>query len=148
MAHIVQLDEKTFVTGQIDLRDVAEIAASGVTYIINNRPDGEELSGQPLASDIEAAADRNGLSFANLPFTAPTLTSDLVAEFAEILKSADGPVLAYCRTGNRCTMIWAAANIALGNELDSTIERAAQAGYDLRPAAQFLYDLGRAATVK
>lgn len=148
MAHIVQLDDKTFVTGQIYFDDVAEIAERGISCIVNNRPDGEEPSGQPSAQEIEAAALEQGLAFVNLPFTAPALTPEFVTKFAQILKSADRPVLAYCRTGNRCTMIWAAANIALGAPLDWVLERAAQAGYDLRPAAPFIYDLGKAAATK
>jgi uncharacterized protein (TIGR01244 family) len=148
MVHFVQLDDKTFVTGQISPQDVPELAAGGIKVIVNNRPDGEAPGDQPLASELEAAAIAQGIAFVNLPFTAPTLTPDYAAKFAELLKKTDGPILAFCRTGNRSTMLWAAATLALGAPLDAVLEQAGRAGYDLRPAAAFLQALGDAASAE
>jgi uncharacterized protein (TIGR01244 family) len=148
MADLIALDEKTFVAGQIQPDDVEEIAALGIKLIVNNRPDGEAFQGQPAARDIETEAARHGLAFVNLPFTMATLTPEHVAAFAEILNGADGQILAYCRTGNRCSLLWAAANVALGAPLEAVIEQAMEAGYDLRPAAQLLHDLGNSTVVE
>lgn len=148
MTQLVRLDEKTFVAGQIYPADITDIAENGIVCIVDNRPDGEELSGQPSAGEIETEANRNGLTFAYLPFTAPTLTPDLVSRFVDILDSTSEPVLAYCRTGNRSTMLWASARIAQGASLNEVLDPALAANYDLRPAAQFIYQLGKAAEVK
>ncbi len=148
MVHVVQLDEKTFVAGQITPEDVPDIAAGAFEVLVNNRPDGEAGPAQPLAAEIEAAAGERGLRFVSLPFTAPTLSADYAARFAEILKKSEGPVLAYCRTGSRSTMLWAAANIALGVTLEDVVERAMAAGYDLRAAAPFIEGLGKAAAAR
>lgn len=148
MVHIVQLDDKTFVTGQISPEDLPELAASGIRIIVNNRPDGEAPGDQPSASALEAAAIAHGIAFANLPFTAPRLTPDYAAKFAELLKKTDGPILAFCRTGNRSTMLWAAANLSLGAPLAAVLEKAGRAGYDLRPAAAFLQAVGDAASTE
>ena len=51
---IRRLDERIFVSGQIQPADVAGLAGEGVTMIVNNRPDHEDSS-QPLGADIEAA---------------------------------------------------------------------------------------------
>ena len=59
---IRQLDDKVMVSGQIAPHEVAGLAAQGVTVIVNNRPDGEEPR-QPLAGDIEAAAERAGIPY-------------------------------------------------------------------------------------
>jgi protein tyrosine phosphatase (PTP) superfamily phosphohydrolase (DUF442 family) len=37
---IRQLDERTFVSGQIAPHEVAGLASDGVTMLVNNRPDG------------------------------------------------------------------------------------------------------------
>lgn len=148
MADLVSIDEKTFVSAQIQSEDLDEIAAEGVKLIVNNRPDGEAPFGQPSAKELEAEAARHGIAFLNLPFTAPTLTPEHVAVFAEALSQADGKILAFCRSGNRSTMIWAAANVALGAPLDAVLQQAADAGYDLRPAAAFIRDLGNSAVIE
>jgi uncharacterized protein (TIGR01244 family) len=148
MADLVSIDEKTFVSAQIQSEDLDEIAAEGVKLIVNNRPDGEAPFGQPTAKELEAEAARHGIAFLNLPFTAPTLTPEHVAVFAEALSHADGKILAFCRSGNRSSMIWAAANVALGAPLDAVLRQAADAGYDLRPAAGFIRDLGNSAVIE
>ena len=148
MADLIPVDEKTFVAGQIQPDELAAIAAEGVTLIVNNRPDGEVPCGQPAAKEIEAEAGKHGMTFVNLPFVMATLTPAHVATFAEILTRADGRILAYCRTGNRSITLWAAANVALGAPLDAVIAQAAEAGYDLRPAAAFIDGLGKSAVVE
>ena len=148
MADLVSIDEKTFVSGQIQPEDFEEIAAEDVRLIVVNRPDGEAPFGQPTAKELEAEAARHGIAFLNLPFTAPTLTPEHVAIFAEALSNADGKILAFCRTGNRSSMLWAAANVALGAPLSAVIEQAADAGYDLKPAAAFIRDLGNSAVIE
>jgi sulfide:quinone oxidoreductase len=147
MADLVPLDEITSVAGQIQLDELEELAASGIRVIVNNRPDGEAFFGQPKARDMEEEAARHGMAFASLPFTMQTLTPEHVSEFARILKDADGPILAYCRTGNRSSLLWAAAQVALGAPIEAVLAQALEAGYDLRPAAPLIADLGRRALV-
>ena len=50
-----QLNDRTLVAGQIGPDDVPALKALGVTLIVNNRPDGEDV-GQPASDDIEAPA--------------------------------------------------------------------------------------------
>lgn len=140
MVALKPLDEKTFVAGQVGPADLAAIAAEGILTIVNNRPEGEAPD-QPAVQDIEAEAAKHGVAFVNLPFTAMTLRPAHVAAFAEILHKAQGPVLAYCRSGSRSTMLWAAARLAQGDAFETVAARAAQAGYDLSPASGFIHDL-------
>lgn len=149
MVKIVQLDEKLFVSGQIQPEDLPEIAKLGVKTIVNNRPDGEDLASQPYALEIEAVAKPLGIEVVNIPFTAQTLTSTEVAEFMDVLERQGGePVLAFCRTGNRSSMVWAAAKIGQGAPIEQVVEKAANAGYDLRGAVPFLHNLGKMAALK
>ena len=53
---------------------------------------------------IRAKAESLGLAFAALPFSgAPT--PEIVERMSNILNEAPQPVLAYCRTGTRCTTL-------------------------------------------
>ena len=46
---------------------------------------------------------------------------------------ADGPVLAYCRSGTRSCHLWALAAAKAGRDPGLLVAQGAAAGYDLRP---------------
>lgn len=117
------------VAPQIRETDIGILAAQGFKAIINNRPDGESED-QPPSSVIEAAVRRQGLEFRHLPVISGKVTDDDVVAFAGALAKIRGPVLAYCRTGTRCTTLWALAE-AYHLAPDTIVHTAAQAGYDL-----------------
>ena len=94
------------VSEQIEIDDVAGVVAAGFGAVICNRPDHEE-PGQPLAADIATECEKNGVDFHYLPFRGPNVTPDIIQSFREILESSDKPVLAYCRTGQRCAFLYA-----------------------------------------
>ncbi len=145
MAEIVRLDDTVFVAGQISPSDIADIAAHGIKLIVNNRPDGEDPVSQPAAAELEREAARHGVRFVNIQFPTSQIAPDHTVRLAEILKTEQEPMLIFCRTGTRSTMLWAAAQIALGKSLPDVIEKAVQAGYDLRQPAPILEQLGEAA---
>jgi sulfide:quinone oxidoreductase len=117
------------VSPQLSEVDLAEAAREGFKAIIDNRPDGEE-PGQPTAAEMQALAGRYGLAFAHVPTVGGQITDEHVAQMADALARLDGPVLAYCRTGTRSTMLWALGEAA-AQSADALIEVAARAGYDL-----------------
>lgn len=131
-----KLDEGMFVAGQIRPEDVAEASRHGVTKIVNNRPDGEE-PGQPAAAEIEAAARAAGIAYVHIP-VAGGFSPDQVAAMARALDEAEGPVLAFCRTGTRSTFLWALARAGSGDDGAEIMRKAAEAGYDLMPIAEYL----------
>lgn len=121
------------VAGQIELADIARAAAEGYRVLVINRPEGEE-PGQPSNAQIKAAAEAAGLVFHSIPFAGPP-PPNAVGETAELLDTAPGPVLAYCRTGRRSIMAWALAEALRGNlRPDEIIAMARKAGYDLEGA--------------
>jgi len=118
------------VAGQLNPGDMAQAASDGFTLIVNNRPDGE-APGQPAEAEMKAAAEAAGLKFRSLPYRGQT-PPGIVAETALLLDETNGPVLAYCRTGNRSIMAWALAQALAGiRQPDEIISVAAKAGYDL-----------------
>ena len=131
-----RLDDRVFVAGQIVPGDMAEIAALGVTTIVNNRPDGEE-PGQPSGDEIADAAEAAGLVYREVP-VAGGIDADHVEAMAEVLADTEGTLLLYCRSGTRSAFLWALAQRGSGLSGDAVIGRAAAAGYDLRPIRRLL----------
>ena len=131
------LDDSISVFGQIEPEDVAAAKAQGFTMLINNRPDNEQ-PGQTSGAEIEAAARAAGLGYVAIPVDHSGFAEWQVSAMAEALQKADGPVLAFCRSGTRSTFLWALARHSLGDEGDALIAKAAGAGYDLSPIRPIL----------
>ena len=134
-----QLDEKTLVNGQISPDDVAELKALGVTLIVNNRPDGEDV-GQPHGEEIEAAARAAGIDYRHVPIARGMGPSDVEAMRDAIHAAAEGKLFAFCRSGNRSTLAWAVARSEDGASREELDRCANQAGFDLGPVAHLLRD--------
>jgi uncharacterized protein (TIGR01244 family) len=126
------LDDTISVFGQITPDDVAEAKALGFTTIINNRPDGEQ-DGQPAGAEIEAAARAAGLAYVAIPVDHSGFSEAQVTAMAAALGDAEGPVLAFCRSGTRSTFLWALASAWRGEDGDALVAKASNAGYDISP---------------
>lgn len=118
------------------------IAAQGFAVIINNRPDGE-APGQPGGADVAAAAEAAGLAYHAIPVGQQGFAEAQVSAMRAALADAQGPVLAYCRSGTRSTCLWALAAAAEGAPFDPLQEKARAAGYDLSPLRPLLEQLAR-----
>ena len=134
---IRQLDDQTWVSGQIAPHEVAGLAEQGVTVLINNRPDGEE-SGQPLASEIEQAAADAGIAYRFVPIIRGIGPAD-VEEMQQARRDAEGgKVLAFCRSGMRSAMLCALAHREDGMPSAEVQQRLIDAGFDPGPIAHLL----------
>jgi sulfide:quinone oxidoreductase len=118
------------VSPQIDTGHVRQIAVQGFRTIINNRPDREKIN-QPLARDLSAEAVSHGMVFVNQPVISGHVTIGDSERFAAELHLAEGPVLAFCRSGTRCTILWALSE-ARHREVDEIMSFASSIGYDLK----------------
>ncbi len=127
-----QLTERVFVSPQISLAQVAEAAAQGVKLIINNRPD-DESDDQVPGAEIEAATRMAGMEYVAIPVTHAGFSEWQMEAMAKALSETSGPVLAYCRSGTRSTLLWALAEASRGRNPGVLAAQAAAAGYDLSP---------------
>ena len=125
---IRKINDGVSVAPQISPDDLPEVARLGFRTVINNRPDGESFD-QPPASVVAAAAAAAGLAYHHQPVTSGGLTVDDVLRFRDLLETAEGPVLAFCRSGTRSANLWALAQAGRCNP-DEVIGAAADAGYD------------------
>ncbi|PKP92040.1 MAG: TIGR01244 family phosphatase [Alphaproteobacteria bacterium HGW-Alphaproteobacteria-16] len=130
MADIRRINDRISVAPQIDPADVTELAHAGFVAIVNNRPDGEE-GGQPEGEAVRAVAETLGLAYHAIPVTRAGFSMPQVEAMRAALDAADGPVLAYCRSGTRSANLWALAEASNGGDPATLIEQAAGAGYDL-----------------
>ena len=126
---IKPLHDSLLVSGQIKLADLKLIAADGITTIINNRPDGEAPR-QPRSETLAKRAKELGLTYHYIPVISGGMTNANETDFASVLDSSQGPVLAFCRTGTRSTTLWAKSQKGQLSA-DAIIKQASSAGYDL-----------------
>src|SRR5437764_2366938 len=134
---IHQLDEKTLVSGQVAPHEVAALAEHGVTMLVNNRPDGEE-PGQPLAADIEAAAEQAGIAYRFVPIIRGIGPADVEAMQEALRETGDGKLLAFCRSGTRSAFAVSLAHREEGASREEVEQRLTQAGFDPGPIAHLL----------
>jgi uncharacterized protein (TIGR01244 family) len=59
-----------------------------------------------------------------------------------VLDTAPGPVLAFCRSGARSTMLWALAEARAGRPIAELLETGAELGQDLRGLVAIMRELG------
>lgn len=123
-----QLTPDLAVSEQIRPEDVARLAEAGFKVLINNRPDNEAPAGCNHRA-MQAAASAAGIEYHYLPFHPGQITPDLITGFGAAT-SRDKPAFAYCRSGNRSTILWALAQAGKRPERE-ILEIAARAGYDL-----------------
>jgi len=130
MSQFRRVTDQISVSPQISLPEVDAAARQGFKLIINNRPDGEE-PGQPPSSAFEAAAAAAGLAYAHIPVRGGP-TREQVETQRQVIAEADGPVLAFCRSGTRSIVTWAVGEALSGAAgRDELVRLGRDAGYDL-----------------
>ena len=137
MSNFRHISDDFWASPQISLVDVDEAKQRGFALIVNNRPEGETEDQVPGES-IEAAVREAGMDYVAIPVTHAGFSEDQVRSMAGALQQAEGPVLAYCRSGTRSTLLWSLAQASLGRDPDDLAIAAANGGYDLGPVRGLL----------
>lgn len=117
---------------QLAPSDMADASAQGFRLVVNNRPDGEQ-PGQPSGAEIEAAARAAGMDYVHVPVVGGPSPAQVEAVRAAVA-GADGPVLAFCRSGTRSIVTWARGEAQAGRDREELVELGRGAGYDLSQA--------------
>ena len=133
MTEFKKLTDELSVSAQLQPEDMEAVAKAGFRMVLNNRPDGESAD-QPSSEEMAIAAEAVGLAYAHQPVVGNNISDIDIDGFDAIVSLADTPVLAFCRTGTRCTTLWA---LTQADEQDnaSILTTAEQAGYDLSQLA-------------
>lgn len=138
MADIRKLTENLSVAPQLTVADITEAGSLEYKTVLCNRPDAEELD-QPVYQEIKTAIEDQGLRAEFQPVNGSAISDEDVDQFAANIESLPQPVLAYCRTGTRCTVLWALSE-AGKRPTDEILAIASAAGYALEPLRPRLED--------
>jgi uncharacterized protein (TIGR01244 family) len=103
------LTPDVFVAPQMEPAAMAELARLGFRSVVNNRPDGEGGPDQPTSAAVQAAALAAGLQYRHLPVSGAYQSPEEIAAFGDLLAELPRPLLAFCRTGTRCTKLFEAS---------------------------------------
>ncbi len=127
---IAKLNDQISVAYQIEIADIKQIKELGFSSIISNRPDGE-IEEMPDFDEIEEVANKENIKCYYIPVAGRNAIGEkMIAKTKTVLKSAKEPILAYCQTGTRCTILWALAQKGKMSA-DEIINAALRAGYDI-----------------
>jgi uncharacterized protein (TIGR01244 family) len=128
MAEIRDVTDDFAVAPQLFPDEVSALAARFV-LLINNRPDGEAPD-QPSAAEMRDAAEAAGLRYVHLP-VAGQPRPDQIRDMHAAIEAAGGPALAFCRTGTRSIIAWAAGQAAAGRAVHDLEALGTRAGYEI-----------------
>ncbi len=127
---ISKLTKEFSVAYQIEITDIKQIKEADFATIICNRPDGE-VEEMADYDDIEMLAKELGMNCYYIPLAnRHSVSEQMIAKTKAAINNSNGPVLAYCRTGTRSTILWALANPDCLSKQE-VIAIAANAGYDI-----------------
>ena len=124
-----KITEDFTVSPQIEATDIPAIVAAGFRSILCNRPDGESPD-QCCFDDVSQAALEAGLEVRSVPIVSGMVRPEDLKAFDAALDEMPRPVLAYCRSGTRCTMLWTIAQYGQ-REPEDILTLTGQAGYDM-----------------
>ena len=128
--NFICIDKNYHVSPQIEPHQISDIADRGFVKIICNRPDHEvppSLSSLVMA-DLASKAE---IEFHTLELTHETMTPENILKQRKIFMDTSGPVLAYCASGTRCSVIWALGEAMTGTNINDILEKTSAAGYNL-----------------
>ena len=140
MSGFRSLSASVLASPQITAGDIAKARDLGVTLVVNNRPEGEAADQVP-GDQIAAAARTAGLDYRAIPIDHSGFSMPQVEAMVDALESAQGKVLAYCRSGTRSTLLWALAAASKGADPEAIAQAAAVAGYDVSPVRGAMQEL-------
>lgn len=129
--NIRKLSEGLYIAPQLSDADVQDAAALGIRSVICNRPDGE-AEGQPSFEEMCNWFAAEGIThMVHQPVQAPSVGRAEAVQFEKLRQEAPTPVLAYCRTGTRSSLLWALYQVQNGMAVADAMAAAARAGVDL-----------------
>jgi uncharacterized protein (TIGR01244 family) len=132
MTEPTKINDQLSVAGQISLDDLQAFRQAGYTTIINNRPDNEQ-PGQLDHVAAEAEAKKQGLTYVYQPIVSSAISRKDVHDFQAHLLREGKPILAHCRSGTRCYLIYALTRVLNdGASPLALVAEAASKGYDIR----------------
>ncbi len=101
---------RVMVAGQPTADALRDLAANGVTTIVNLRTQPEMDNRNAVPFDEAALLEELGLTYVHIPLGRPDTpyTPAAVEQFAKVMDEADGEILLHCTVAWRASHLWAA----------------------------------------
>lgn len=131
MTRFIRLDDYVSVCAQLYPQDLPAVAAAGYSTLVCNRPDSES-NDQPDTATMALKAKQLALEFHNIPVGGLSLSDDYVVRMADVMRRSNGPILAYCRSGLRSSLIWALAAVRNGADPTIVVRQVEAVGFPTR----------------
>jgi len=123
-----KLTDNVYIADQIELVDLEEFVRLGIKTVINNRPD-QELN-TPISAEVAEKTKVLALNYYYIPIMPGEYSPENIDTLSNILAESKAPLVAYCRTGNRSTSLWALSQQRkLG--ISEVIKKANEIGFDI-----------------
>lgn len=103
---IKEIDPRYRISDQLSEADLDTLAAEGVKLVVNFRPDGEGGESQPNSSVLASKAAALGMAYAHIPVVPNQVSPEHGQQLKSLLDKHPGPVLGFCRTGNRANQVY------------------------------------------
>lgn len=130
---IEKLADYLYISGQLNQHFIKQIEQYEIKTVICNRPDNEEPN-QPNFETIKEWLQNTSVEkIVYLPVALDNLTDSTLAKFQETIAQSPAPILAYCRTGTRSTVMWVLNQVKKGVDIHSLIKAAELANVNLEP---------------
>lgn len=126
------LEEGVIGAGQPSDAELEELAAEGVKTVINLRRAGESN----LPADWQARVEKTGMRYVWMPIAgAPDVNEDKARALAEVMQSAERPLVIHCGSSNRVGALLALkAKLLDGKSTEAAIAYGRRGGLtDLEP---------------
>jgi len=130
MPPVKQLLDNVSISGWLSPADFSKVKVLGFDGVINFRPD-DESRDQTMSLEAQASAEAAGLRYIHIPVSKHDLFIDAVVTRAAHAFTSHGRVLAYCASGLRAAIIWAAAS-ARTQSVAGVLSSLNGAGFDVR----------------
>jgi sulfide:quinone oxidoreductase len=128
--NIRKINDDLSVSPQITPQHVATLKELGFRSIISNRPDAEGAN-QPDFAHIISAAQVAGLETCHIPVVPGKFSRQNVTDFITALERLPKPILGFCGSGTRATILWSLSEREKGRSYSEVASVAGAAGYDI-----------------
>lgn len=130
MPPIRPISDSVCISSWLGKNDFTDVKALGFQKVVNFRPDNEARDQIP-STEAETAAHEAGLEYLHIPVTRQNLfTEEVIGRAAREFASGER-TLAYCASGQRAAIVWAAATVR-SHPVDEVLSSASGCGFDLR----------------
>src|SRR5262249_1429801 len=83
-------------------------------------------------ADVQAETERQGMRYLYQPVSTSSITKADVTAFHNAVQRAASPILAHCRSGTRCYLLWGLSKVMFDNASPlAVVAEAARNGYDV-----------------